>query len=173
MELGDIRVGMRVEVKRLGTTKGMLINTTNLNVRAIGVKGRILGPVPGHGGDVWWIAHDDENTGAYVYDEFEQPDAEDMITILKRIDRNTKPTPDEEPFERPALKEFASAMETYLRMNDESKGDSWKTCDIDFLRNKLNEEIAEWDESGHAHELCDIANVCMMLWNRTTKGNIE
>ena len=58
------------------------------------------------------------------------------------------------------------AMETTLSRHQKAKGDSWKWCDIEFLENKLHEEYNEWKESGDKHELVDIANICMMLFNR-------
>ena len=72
MELDEIRVGLIVEVKKLGDTKGMFISKKHLDVRAIGVKGTVVGYVPGHGGDIWWVKHDDGTVGAYVFDEFEK-----------------------------------------------------------------------------------------------------
>ena len=61
---------------------------------------------------------------------------------------------------------FAMAMETTMSRHAKNKGDSWKWCDIDFLKNKLKEEFREYQESGDKHELVDIANICMMLFNR-------
>lgn len=58
------------------------------------------------------------------------------------------------------------AMETTLKRHEKAKGDSWKTCDITFLENKLIEECNEWAETKDKHELVDIANICMMLFNR-------
>ena len=72
MELDEIEIGLRVEVKKLGDTKGVFIKKEHLDVRKIGVKGEVVGYVPGHGGDVWWIKHDDGQIGAYVFDEFEK-----------------------------------------------------------------------------------------------------
>lgn len=72
MELEDIIVGLRVGVKKLGDTKGMMVNKKHLDVRKVCVKGEIVGYVPGHGGDVWWVRHDDGQIGAYVFDEFEK-----------------------------------------------------------------------------------------------------
>lgn len=78
---------------------------------------------------------------------------------------------------RPEIIEFAEAMEKVMSRNDKEKGDSWKTCDMDFLVNKLKEEIREWEEDNDYNEryglspadmeeLVDIANVCMMLFQR-------
>ncbi len=72
MELDEIKIGLRVEVKKLGDTKGMMIKKEHLDVRAVGVKGTVIGYVPGHGGDIWWIKQDDSHIGAYVFDEFEK-----------------------------------------------------------------------------------------------------
>ena len=68
------------------------------------------------------------------------------------------------------FKEFIAEMKLKLDMNQTKKGDSWVTCDIEFLQGKLREEIHEYyDAEGSmigARELVDIANVCMMLFIR-------
>lgn len=61
---------------------------------------------------------------------------------------------------------FAMAMETTMSRHDKEKGNSWKWCDIEFLKDKLLEEFDELQKTGDKHELVDIANVCMMLFNR-------
>jgi len=61
---------------------------------------------------------------------------------------------------------FVTAMENTLEKHQKKKGDSWKDCDIEFLENKLVEEYNEWKDSKDKHELVDIANICMMLYNR-------
>jgi len=58
------------------------------------------------------------------------------------------------------------AMETTLKKHEKAKGDSWKRCDKNFLYGKLEEEFEEWKASHDKHELVDIANICMMLFNR-------
>lgn len=72
MELDEIKIGLRVKVTKLEDTKGMMIKWEHLRVREVGVKGTVIGYVPGHGGDVWWVKHDDGQIGAYVFDEFEK-----------------------------------------------------------------------------------------------------
>ena len=68
------------------------------------------------------------------------------------------------------LRWFVVQMKLKLDMNQEEKGDSWVTCDIEFLEKKLREEIEEYHKGEgrmkSAHELVDIANVCMMLYHR-------
>ena len=68
------------------------------------------------------------------------------------------------------LKTFIDAMKLKLDLNQEEKGDFWATCDIEFLEDKLLEEIGEYlDESRHgkkSQELVDVANICMMLYHR-------
>ncbi len=72
MNLNNVKVGLQVKVVKLGDTKGMLIKPQHLDVRQVGITGTITGYVPGHGGDVWWVKHDEsDNVGAYVFDEFE------------------------------------------------------------------------------------------------------
>jgi len=67
---------------------------------------------------------------------------------------------------RKEIELFAMAMEATMCRHDKNKGDSWKSCEIDFLKDKLIEEFDEYQSSGNKHELVDIANVCMMLFNR-------
>jgi len=68
------------------------------------------------------------------------------------------------------LKQFVEQMKLKLDTNQKKKGDSWVTCDVKFLEEKLRGEITEYyEEEGSmksAQELVDIANVCMMLYHR-------
>ena len=65
---------------------------------------------------------------------------------------------------------FAAEMEATMNMHKPEKGDSWKTCSIEFLESKLREEFKECQNEyglpGETHELVDLANICMMLHNR-------
>lgn len=71
---------------------------------------------------------------------------------------------------REDLEKFALEMEKILLKHDKKKGDSWKTCDIKYLENKLEEEFREWKNTSvplnKGVEVIDIANICMMLWHR-------
>ena len=68
---------------------------------------------------------------------------------------------------RPELYDFVIAMEKKLQEREEKYGESWKHMSIVDLEDKLQEEINEFDEAIDSWpELVDIANVCMMLWNR-------
>lgn len=68
------------------------------------------------------------------------------------------------------LKLFNIAMKVELYKNENEKGNSWCSCDLQFLLDKLDEEIKEFkDESkplAKAEELVDVANMCMMLYHR-------
>lgn len=65
--------GDHAKIVRLGSTMGMLIMQRHLAVRAVGVTGTVLDWVPGHGGDVWWVHHDEsDDIGAYSVDEMAQ-----------------------------------------------------------------------------------------------------
>ena len=69
-----------------------------------------------------------------------------------------------------ALSEFVIQMEDTLQKHSGEKGDSWNDCDMQFLIDKLEEEIKEYrDETkplAKAEELVDVANMCMMLYHR-------
>ena len=63
-----------------------------------------------------------------------------------------------------------------LDKHSKKKGESWKTCDIDFLREKLEEEVQEWKDipfrqlEEEYNELIDIINVATMLAERLRDG---
>ena len=53
-----------------------------------------------------------------------------------------------------------------MEQNESEKQDSWVNCDMKYLEFALGEEIREYNESGEKDELVDIANMCMMIYNR-------
>ena len=72
-----IEPGAKVNVTRLepngdrGCPTGWLIKDTNIKPRRVG-PGQIIQYVPGHGGDVWFVRNEPENTvAAYGINEFE------------------------------------------------------------------------------------------------------
>jgi len=67
---------------------------------------------------------------------------------------------------RDEILDFAKEMDKTMNRHQVSKGDSWKTCEISFLKNKLGEEYEEFIETVRPSELIDIANICMMLHHR-------
>ena len=76
----------------------------------------------------------------------------------------------EERYVRVEVAVFARQMEATMQEHDPIKGDTWKYCQIGFLEHKLEEEIEEYKHGGrNPDELIDIANICMMLWNRRQK----
>lgn len=62
-----IQTGDRVRVVKLDSTTGMLIADRHLQARRVGATGIVRNYVPGHGGDVWFVEHDDGSIGAYLY----------------------------------------------------------------------------------------------------------
>lgn len=65
--------GLRVKITKDEDTGGLFINPKYLDNRSVGKTGKVLGYVPGHGGDVWWVEHDGESgVAAYCYNEFEE-----------------------------------------------------------------------------------------------------
>jgi hypothetical protein len=69
-----------------------------------------------------------------------------------------------------AFDSFTMKMRNVLEENEKKKGNSWASCDLQFLLDKLDEEINEFKEAKtpvkKANETADIANICMMLYNR-------
>jgi hypothetical protein len=68
-----LRAGMAVRTHtKLDSTIGRLVAPQNLCLRRPATNGTVLGYVPGYGGDVWWVDH--ENGGGvapYCYTEFD------------------------------------------------------------------------------------------------------
>lgn len=76
MDCNAVREGMRVRTTKLGDTLGMMINAKHILVRRAGVIGVVRSYVPGHGGDVWFVQHENsDEVGAYVFDEIEPVEA--------------------------------------------------------------------------------------------------
>ena len=72
---------------------------------------------------------------------------------------------------RDELQKFAEAMEIKLKKKDMVYGDSWKGMSKHDLQDRLIGEMVEGldaikHDEGVDDELVDIANMCMMLWNR-------
>lgn len=67
---------------------------------------------------------------------------------------------------RKEIMEFAEEMERVMAEHDNGKGDSWKRIPLSQLDDKLNEEIEEARIDGDKREFVDVANVCMMIWER-------
>lgn len=64
--------GLRVITKsNLGSTMGMTVHQRHCSARKPNKEGDVGGWVPGHGGDLWWVNHDDGTVGVYMFDEFE------------------------------------------------------------------------------------------------------
>jgi hypothetical protein len=86
MECNDVEPGMRVRIGDLGSTLGMLIADKHLNVRKSGTTGVITRYVPGHGGDVWFVKHDDsDEIGAYCFTEMESVTDSKWQTFIKNL----------------------------------------------------------------------------------------
>ena len=72
MESDQVKPGLRVKVTHIGKTTGMIIHQKHLRVRRKGITGTVTSYVPGHGGDVWFVKHDEADViGAYVFTELE------------------------------------------------------------------------------------------------------
>lgn len=56
----------------LESTRGMLVAPCHLDARRASTNGRIAGIVGGHGGDVYWVDHlEDDALAAYCFTEFD------------------------------------------------------------------------------------------------------
>jgi hypothetical protein len=71
MRSGDVKVGIRVKTTTLGNTKGIFVRQHFIDARRAGVTGTVTGFVSGHGGDAWWVDHDDKTIGVYCPSELD------------------------------------------------------------------------------------------------------
>jgi hypothetical protein len=73
MNCNAVKQGLKVRtVAKLDTTDGMLIAAHNLDARKPNTEGTVVGYVPGHGGDVWWVQHNDGVMAAYAFNEIQE-----------------------------------------------------------------------------------------------------
>ena len=73
--------GDRVSVTSLSvSTGGMLVAAKHINARREDVVGEVVGIVPGHGGDAWFVRHDDDaEVAAYYTTELEHLDGSNEV----------------------------------------------------------------------------------------------
>jgi NTP pyrophosphatase (non-canonical NTP hydrolase) len=103
----------------------------------------------------------------------------DLITAIRKADYEAREAgvSFHIDIKLPQLLPFVKAMDEVLCKNDHKGG--WQDCDIEYLRHRLMEEIGEyfacvegadgWDEEKKKQkqkELIDVANFCLMLWDR-------
>ncbi len=62
----------------LHPTTGLMVKPKYLEARRPSTAGIIQGFVPGHGGDIYWVEHEDESIAVYGWMEFELVDDEDV-----------------------------------------------------------------------------------------------
>lgn len=62
---------------------GFSVKRNHLECRKPSISGIIWGVVPNHGGNVYWVKHEDETIGAYGYPEFElAPGYEAVLDVI-------------------------------------------------------------------------------------------
>lgn len=79
---------------------------------------------------------------------------------------------------RTIIKDIAIRAEQKMAICDKQKGDSWKTCEIEYLKWKLLTEVNEAlnpyvSPQSQAMELADVVAVCAMLAARLKDESIE
>lgn len=72
MDIQHIKPTLKIRTNpELHLTTGMMIREDYLRNRKPNAVGTIHGYVGGHGGDVWWVIHEDESIAPYMFSEFE------------------------------------------------------------------------------------------------------
>lgn len=80
MKLDDLRAGIIVRsMDPLEPTTGMMVKADLIAARTPLAMGKVMGPVPGHGGDVWWVRHADQSVAPYSFSELE------LVGIPKKL----------------------------------------------------------------------------------------
>ena len=59
---------------------------------------------------------------------------------------------------------FFDAMKAEYERHVPLKGDTWRTCDVGYLWNKL--QMISYVKVNDTDHLLDIANMCAMIWSR-------
>lgn len=69
--LPEIGTKLRIKKRILPNDKcgGFLVKQHHIDVRRPGEEAEYAGYVPGAGGDIWWVRHQDGSIGAYTFDE--------------------------------------------------------------------------------------------------------
>ena len=69
--LPDTAIPLKVKVKIRSSEQceGYFVHPKNITTRRPGALGHYRGFVPGAGGDVWWVIHEDSTVAAYQVDE--------------------------------------------------------------------------------------------------------
>jgi len=63
------KVRISEQITPIDDCGGFLVHQRHLIARKPGAVGEYIGWVPGAGGDLWWIKHDDDSIGAYSFTE--------------------------------------------------------------------------------------------------------
>jgi len=75
------------------------------------------------------------------------------------------------------FKEVLREAELVYQTHEPEKGDSWRTCDIQFLEDKLADEVREVQNAtlvdGKFKEILDVINIALMLGVRLDKERQE
>lgn len=95
-----------------------------------------------------------------------------LLWCSAKIERQVSEKDEEQEMTKWVHDDFIEEMKKIMQKHAH-KGNIWKTCDIKYLENKLDEEIMEYlyateykTSEEQASELIDVANVVMMLWER-------
>jgi hypothetical protein len=81
-----IETGLKVKTSaELEDTRGMMVAQKHLDCRTPGITGTVEGLVGGHGGNIWWVKHDDGAVAAYCYTELEPITPEPTASELKDL----------------------------------------------------------------------------------------
>lgn len=79
----NLRNGLKVKVTKLGKGEGLFVVPRHLEARKENVTGVLHQHIPGHGGDGWFVVHDNsQEIGAYWIDELD-PVSDDMPCVLR------------------------------------------------------------------------------------------
>jgi len=67
----DVEIGMEVRIVDIKPAFGYTVSAKHLKARRMGNTGIVREMIPGHGGEVFAVQHNDRSIAVYRHDEFE------------------------------------------------------------------------------------------------------
>jgi len=71
MREGEVEIGMEVRIVEIKPAFGYAASAKHLKARRMGDTGIVIEMIPGHGGEVFAVRHNDDSIAVYRHDEFE------------------------------------------------------------------------------------------------------
>jgi hypothetical protein len=74
-------------------------------------------------------------------------------------------------FKEAEFNEFTQMMEQEIMQHDAVYGDSWKKEPVQFIEQRLNAKINEYNLTKNPKKMASVANLAMILWAKYKREN--